>query len=112
LFVCLFVGSWRAPLGEPHGCEGWPRGDTDIQLLRVRLVPVFEKHSLQIRAIGIDLGDALIQQVEAVVLVEEIGEFRVLAVARGSRILCVFLLGGASSISSGDGSCLGCGIVA
>jgi hypothetical protein len=37
------------------------RWNWDVQLLRVRLVPVFEQHAVQIRAVRIDLGDALIQ---------------------------------------------------
>jgi hypothetical protein len=47
------------------------RWNADIQLLRVRLIPVFERHSVQIRTIRIDLSDAPIQQVNAVAAVEK-----------------------------------------
>ncbi|MGA3077206.1 MAG: hypothetical protein ABSG56_26425 [Bryobacteraceae bacterium] len=39
------------------------------------LSPVFAQHAVQIRTIRIDLGDALVQQVGAVVPIEEIREF-------------------------------------
>ena len=35
--------------------------DSDVQLLGVRLTPVFTQHAVQVRVVGIDLGDAMVQ---------------------------------------------------
>src|SRR5450759_5296784 len=63
----------RQSLDHPFG----RRWDANVQLLGVRLTPVLEQHALQILTVRIDLHDAPVQQVNPVVTVEEIRQFRV-----------------------------------